>query len=71
MMMPDVQRLRDMLTAMQQQRDTALNVVVMAQAEIASLKRRIDELDAELDQLKSEDKPNGSDHAASDVAHAG
>ncbi len=41
-MNPELQRAQDMLTAMQAQRDNALNAVVMAQAEIAALRREIE-----------------------------
>ena len=41
-MTPDLQKAQDMLTAAIQQRDGALNAVIMAQAEIAALKREID-----------------------------
>jgi len=40
-MNPELQRAQDMLSAMQAQRDNALNAVVMAQAEIVALRRQL------------------------------
>jgi hypothetical protein len=50
-MNPDLQKLQDMLIATRQQRDQALNAVVVAQAEIASLARTLAERDATIKQL--------------------
>jgi hypothetical protein len=41
----EIQRAQDMLNAMQGQRDTALNAIVHAQAEIAALNRALAEKD--------------------------
>ena len=49
--MGDIQKLQDMLAAMQQQRDQALNVVVVAQAENAALRRTLAERDAMIKDL--------------------
>lgn len=43
-MSPELQRAQDMLAAIQAQRDNALNAMVLAQAEIAGLRREIEAL---------------------------
>jgi uncharacterized protein YeeX (DUF496 family) len=53
-MNPDLQRLHDMLAAMQSQRDQALNAHVVQQAEIAALRRTIAERDAQIKALQEE-----------------
>jgi cell division protein FtsB len=50
----DLQRLQDMLAAMQSQRDQALNAHVVQQAEIAALRRTVAERDAQIKQLQDD-----------------
>lgn len=52
-MTPDLQKLQDMLGAMQQQRDQALNSVVLAYAEIAALKRTVAEQGLRIKELEA------------------
>lgn len=47
----DAQRAQDMLAAMQRQRDNALNAMVHAEAEIASLNRQVAGLQEQVRQL--------------------
>lgn len=49
----ELQRAQDMLTIMQQQRDNALNSIVMMQADMAALKRENEALQQEVAQLKA------------------
>ena len=53
-MQPELQKLQDMLAAMQSQRDQALNAVVITQAEIAALRRTLAERDATIKTLAEE-----------------
>jgi len=53
-MNPELQRAQDMLAAMQAQRDNALNAMVMAQAELAMLRRRVSELEQDVSGLKEQ-----------------
>jgi hypothetical protein len=54
----DLQRAQDMLNAMQQQRDQALNAMVNASAEVASLRRELAAKDARIAELE---KPIAAD----------
>ncbi len=56
-MTPDLQKANDMLSIMQEQRDHALNAVVIAQADVADLKRQLVAKDAELSKLKVVGEP--------------
>lgn len=44
----ELQRAQDMMTAMQSQRDQALNSLVVAQAELAGLRRDVETLRSQL-----------------------
>lgn len=61
-MTPDLQKANDMLSIMQEQRDHALNAVVIAQADLADLKRQLATVNAELSALKTPapDQPHAS-----------
>ncbi len=50
----ELQRAQDMLNAMQSQRDNALNSVVLAQADLAELRRQLTAKQAEADQLRAQ-----------------
>jgi hypothetical protein len=50
---PDIARLQDMLTALQAQRDAALNAVVVTQAETAALRRTLAARDARIAELEA------------------
>jgi uncharacterized protein YeeX (DUF496 family) len=50
----DLQRLQDMLAAMQSQRDQALNAHVVQQAEIAALRRTVAERDCQIKAFEEE-----------------
>jgi hypothetical protein len=52
--MMDEQRISDMLAAMQAQRDSALNAIVVAQAEIAALRRELAMRDEQIGVLKTD-----------------
>lgn len=60
---PDIQHAQDMLTAMQAQRDTAINANVHAQAQIFALQREVGKLQKEIAELQKT--------AASEVAQEG
>lgn len=49
----ELQRAQDMIGMMQQQRDNALNSIVMMQADMAALKRDNEALQQEVAQLKA------------------
>lgn len=49
----DLQKLQDMLTVMQQQRDSALNAVVIERVENVALRRTLAERDAQIKELQS------------------
>lgn len=51
-MNPELQRAQDMLSAMQQQRDYALNAMVHAQAELAAQGREVAALRQQIEALK-------------------
>lgn len=53
-MSPELQRAQDMLGAMQQQRDQALNANVLAHAQILSLQRDVAALQEQVRQLTAE-----------------
>lgn len=50
----ELQRAQDMMTAMQSQRDQALNSLVVAQAELAALRREVEALRAQIATQKIE-----------------
>jgi predicted nucleic acid-binding Zn-ribbon protein len=50
----ELQRAQDMITAMQAQRDNALNTVVMMQADLADARRTIDEMNKELTEARAQ-----------------
>ena len=71
-MNPESQRAQDMLAAMQAQRDNALNAMVIAQAEIAALRREVARLTPSETAPRSDrtsehqpDTPLGAEPAAS------
>jgi predicted nucleic acid-binding Zn-ribbon protein len=53
-MSKELQRAQDMLTAIQGQRDNALNAMVIAQAEIAEARRTISDMDKELTEVRAQ-----------------
>jgi hypothetical protein len=53
-MNPEIQRLQDVLGAMQAQRDQALNAHVISQAENAALKRTLADRDARIKALEAD-----------------
>lgn len=50
----ELERAQDMLTAMQEQRDNALNAMVHAQAAIAGLRRELTASQTQADQFRAE-----------------
>lgn len=50
----ELQRAQDMLTAMQQQRDNALNAIVMMQADLADTRRALEDKDKEVAELRAQ-----------------
>lgn len=53
-MSKELERAQDMLAAMQNQRDNALNAVVLVQADLAELRRQLTAKQAEADALRAE-----------------
>ncbi|HVQ43800.1 MAG TPA: hypothetical protein VMT30_02445 [Candidatus Saccharimonadia bacterium] len=50
----ELQRAQDMISAMQGQRDNALNSVVMLQADLAAARRTIDDMSKELTEVRAQ-----------------